>query len=80
MADEKTILACRDRIMEQYGRVDVLVNNSAARGLFTGGFYGDIEGFKESLAVNGAGFYAMTRAFGENMEKRGSGSIINIGS
>ena len=79
-SDEKSILAFRDRVLARFGKVDILVNNSAARGLFTGGFQGDIEGFAKSLAVNGAGFYAVTRAFGENMEKRGSGSIINIGS
>ncbi|MBQ9544969.1 MAG: SDR family oxidoreductase [Clostridia bacterium] len=79
-SDEKSVLAFRDRVIEAYGKVDVLVNNSVQRGLFTGGFYGDLDGFTKSLIVNGTGLYAVTRAFGENMEKRGSGSIINIGS
>ena len=78
--DEKSILAFRDRVLEKYGKVDVLVNNSVLRGCFKGGLQGDLEGFTQSLAVNGSGFFAVTRAFGENMERRRAGSIINIGS
>ena len=78
--DERTILAFRDRVLERFGKVDVLVNNSVARGLANGGFKGDLSGFIQSITVNGAGFFAVTRAFGENMEERRSGSIINIGS
>lgn len=79
-SDEKSILAFRDRVIEKYGKVDILVNNAVLRGCFKGGFWGELEGFTRSLAVNGAGFFAVTRAFGENMEKRRAGSIINIGS
>ncbi len=79
-ADEKSILAFRDRVLEKYGKTDVLVNNSVLRGCFRGGLQGDLAGFTQSLAVNGSGFFAVTRAFGENMEKRRAGSIINIGS
>jgi len=78
--DEKSVLEFRDRVMGRYGKVDILVNNSVLRGVFKGDFWGDLEGFTRSLAVNGTGLYAVTRAFGENMEKRRSGSIINIGS
>ncbi len=79
-ADESSILALRDRIKKTYGRVDTLVNNSVVRGLFSGGFYGDSEGFAQSLDVNGRGFFVVTRAFGQIMEEQKSGSIINIGS
>ena len=78
--DEKSVIALRDRVMKEFGKVDVLVNNSVLRGAFKGDFWGDLEGFTKSLAVNGTGLYAVTRAFGQNMEERKSGSIINIGS
>ena len=79
--DEASILALRDRLVAAYGKVDILVNNSALRGCFTGGFdKGTIEGFAESLRVNGAGLFAMSRAFGNLMVQNGGGSIINIGS
>ena len=79
--DEASILSLRDRLVEGYGKVDVLVNNSALRGCFSGGFDGGtMEGFAKSLAVNGAGLFILSRALGNVMAKQGSGSIINIGS
>lgn len=79
--DEQSILDLRDRLVEKYGKVDILVNNSALRGCFTGGFNGgDYAGFAKSLAVNGAGLFIMSRAFGNVMAENGWGSIINIGS
>jgi len=80
MADEESILALRDRLVEKYGKVDILVNNSAMRGCFSGGFDGDAKGFTKSLEVNGTGLYIITRAFGNLMAENGEGSIINIGS
>ena len=77
---EESILALRDRLRDRYGRVDVLVNNSVLRGCFLGGFDGDLDGFTRSLAVNGSGFFAVTRAIGELMIPQKRGSIINIGS
>ena len=80
-ADEQSILALRDRLVAKFGKVDILVNNSALRGCFRGGFDGgEIAGFAQSLAVNGAGLFAMSRAFGNVMAENGWGSIINIGS
>lgn len=77
--DEGTVLALRDRILEKFGRLDVLVNNSVLRGCF-GDFHDDADGFAKSLDINGRGFLVVTRAFGDIMEKQKSGSIINIGS
>lgn len=79
--DEKSILALAERLEKTYGGVDILVNNSALRGCFSGGFAeGTMDGFAESLRVNGAGMFILTRALAETMAKKGNGSIINIGS
>ena len=79
--DEQSILLLRDRLVRDYGKVDVLVNNSALRGCFSGGFDGGtMEGFAESLRVNGAGMFILSRALGNVMAEIGGGSIINIGS
>lgn len=75
--DEESILALRDRLVEKYGKVDVLVNNSALRGCFADG---SMAGFAESLRVNGAGMYILSEAVAQVMVKNGGGSIINIGS
>lgn len=79
--DEQSILALRDRLVRDYGKVDILVNNSALRGCFSGGFDGGtMEGFAQSLRVNGAGMFVLSRALGNVMVENGGGSIINIGS
>ena len=81
MADEQSIVALKDRLVAAYGKVDVLVNNSHLRGCVKGGFdNGTMEGFAESLQVNGAGLMIMSRTFGKLMAENGGGSIINIGS
>lgn len=79
--DEQSILFLRDRLVKDYGKVDILVNNSALRGCFSGGFNGGtMDGFAESLRVNGAGMFILSRALGNVMAENGGGSIINIGS
>jgi len=76
--DEGSVLALRDEILRRSGRVDVLVNNAVARTM--SGWSDDLENFARSMRVNATGLFAMTRAFGDAMAERRSGSIINIGS
>ncbi len=75
--DEQSILALRDRLIQKYRKVDILVNNSALRGCFADG---SMAGFAESLRVNGAGMYILSETLAKQMVKLGGGSIINIGS
>ena len=77
-ADEMSILALRDRLLEKFGRIDILVNNSVLR--CCSDFNGDPADFTRSLIVNGTGLFVMSRTFGNHMQERGEGSIINIGS
>lgn len=78
-SDESSILELRDRIAENFGRLDGLVNNSVARPVK--GLHGSAESWDESMAVNSRGVMLMHRHFGEMMasQKQG-GSIVNIGS
>ena len=77
--DETSILTLRDRILQRSGRIDILVNNSVARPMKRG-YEDDAETFAESMHVNATGLFIVTRAIGDAMAERGSGSIINIGS
>jgi NAD(P)-dependent dehydrogenase (short-subunit alcohol dehydrogenase family) len=77
--DEASILTLRDQILERSGQIDVLVNNSVARPMKRG-FESDASTFAHSMQVNATGLFIITRAFGDAMARRGSGSIINIGS
>ena len=77
-SDDESIHGLLTRLTQRYGGVDILVNNSVLRCFKD--YHGPAESFAESMAVNATGLFLMCRAFGDHMQERGSGSIINIGS
>ena len=76
---EASVLALRDAILDRGPGLDVLVNNAVARPM-KGGYQSELSAFAESMRVNATGLFAITRAFGDVMAERGSGSMVNIGS
>jgi len=76
--DEASVLAVRDRILAEQGQIDVLINNAVSRPMRS--WHDPIETFAESMRVNATGVFAVTRAIGDVMAARGSGSILNIAS
>jgi NAD(P)-dependent dehydrogenase (short-subunit alcohol dehydrogenase family) len=76
--DESSVLALRDKVLQQFGRVDGLVNNSVLRPMKS--LDAPVSAWEESLRVNATGVFLMTRAFGRVMLDRRGGSIVNIGS
>jgi len=76
--DEASVLALRDRVLNRFGRVDGLVNNSVARPMKSPA--APVAAWEESMRVNATGVFLMTRAFGEVMCRQKSGSIVNIAS
>lgn len=68
----------RDEVLEKWGRLDGLVNNTVSRPM--AGPDGTLEGWEESLKTNATGIFVMHRLFGELMKSQGSGSIVNISS
>lgn len=77
-SSEDSILNLKDRVMEKFGRVDGLVNNSVVRTMR--GPDSDTQTWEDSMKVNATGVYLMHRHFGKIMTGQGSGSIVNIGS
>jgi NAD(P)-dependent dehydrogenase (short-subunit alcohol dehydrogenase family) len=76
--DEDSIIALRDAILERFGVVDVLVNNSVGRPMRS---YDDpLETWRRSMEVNATGLFCICRAFMEPMMDRGCGSVVNMGS
>ncbi|MBP2438819.1 3-oxoacyl-[acyl-carrier protein] reductase [Paenibacillus sp. PvP052] len=65
--------------LEQFGRVDVLINNAA---VFEPGTLSEmtLEAWNEHLAVNLTGPFLMTRAVVPSMRKQKYGRIVNITS
>ena len=75
---EDSVLALLETVAQTAGGVDILVNNAVLRPMKD--WSSPAADFAKSLEVNGTGLLVMTRAFGEHMASRGSGSIINVGS
>jgi len=78
-SDESTILDARDDLLAREGRIDVLVNNAVGR-IDGMEWNADTSKFAESMQVNATGIYALTKIFGNVMQERKSGSIIQIAS
>ena len=77
---EDTLIALRDRILQEQGRIDGLVVNAVTRGLLKGGWNCTIESFGESMKVNAGGMLLSLRTFGDVMQKQKKGSCVLIGS
>lgn len=75
--DEASIMALRDAIRDDSGKIDILVNNAVARPVKKG-YFDDAEAIEKSMQINATGLIVLTRAMGEIMAD--GGSIINIGS
>jgi NAD(P)-dependent dehydrogenase (short-subunit alcohol dehydrogenase family) len=81
--------ATRDKIISEFGHIDVLVNNAAINDMFESpalaGQQSMFENyplamFEKSLQVNVTGVFLCSQILGTPMANRGSGSIINIAS
>ena len=79
---------CRD-LLEKYGHVDVLINNAAANPKVEGGSKNlgairfpdfPLEMWNQDIAVGLTGAFLCAQVFGGQMEKQGSGVILNISS
>ena len=76
----KMIDALYEKVMDTYGRVDILVNNAA-----TNPYFGSVLEISESqydktFEVNTKGYFFMAQKAGKIMVKQGKGSIINVAS
>jgi len=69
-------------ILERHGRVDVLINNAAAKspGFFAPLAHFALDDWQSVMAVNVTGAFLATRELGPSMAARGRGSIINVSS
>lgn len=79
VTDEAQVKALFARTMQEFGRVDILMNNSGA---FDGGPLEDLtlETWQKILAVNLTGPFLCAREAMRIMKAQGGGRIINIGS
>lgn len=67
-------------IADQFGRLDVLINNGGTNPYFGSVLGADVGAFDKTVEVNFRGPYFMSARAAELMKKNGSGSIVNIAS
>ena len=67
-------------IREQFGRLDILVNNAATNPQFCNVLDTDLSAFQKTVDVNIRGYYFMSIEGGKLMKANGGGSIINVAS
>ncbi|RIV20770.1 SDR family oxidoreductase [Fibrisoma montanum] len=89
VTNEASVQAVRDRVLDRYGRIDILVNNAALNeavenpslALELTAFENfPVAQFRASLDVNVTGVFLCSQVFGSVMAQQGKGSIINIAS
>jgi len=89
VTNEASVQAVRDRVLDRYGRIDILVNNAAlneavenpSMALELTAFENfPVAQFRASLDVNVTGVFLCSQVFGSVMAQQGKGSIINVAS
>ena len=89
ITNKKSVKDLRDKILSNYGKIDILVNNAAINDKFEDPLSAmeeskfenyPLEMFKKSLDVNVTGMFLCSQIIGTEMADKGFGSIINIAS
>ena len=68
------------RIREDFGHLDILVNNAATNPQFCNVLDTDLSAFQKTVDVNIRGYFFMSVQAGKLMRAHGGGSIINVAS
>ncbi|MFC2033109.1 SDR family NAD(P)-dependent oxidoreductase [Chloroflexota bacterium] len=80
VSDEEQVKQMVARTLDEYGRVDILVNNSGIAGPTVKLVDLELAGWNETLAIDLTGTMLCSREALKNMVERQCGNIINISS
>jgi 3-hydroxy acid dehydrogenase/malonic semialdehyde reductase len=80
VTSKASIQAALAGLPAEWQQIDVLINNAGLALGTTPAYESSLDDWDTMIATNCAGLVAMTRAILPDMVKRGSGTIINLGS
>lgn len=80
IGEMEQISAVFAQIRQQFGRLDILVNNAAANPFFGNILDTSLDAFQKTVDVNIRGYFFMSVEAGKLMRDNGGGSIINVAS
>jgi len=85
VSNERDVVTLVASVKDEFGRIDVLLNNAASKGTDVDRFFDRFEDFKlevwrEINSVNIDGMFLMAREVGRLMVEQGGGSIIQTSS
>ena len=80
VTDKASIAAALDGLPAEWRQIDVLINNAGLALGVTPAHESSLDDWDTMIATNCSGLVAMTRAILPGMVKRGSGTVINLGS
>ena len=80
VTDKASIKSALDGLPAEWKQIDVLINNAGLALGVTPAHESSLDDWDTMIATNCGGLVAMTRAILPDMVKRGSGTVINLGS
>ncbi|CAN5543345.1 SDR family oxidoreductase [soil metagenome] len=89
ITDKDSVVSFRDKVIREYGKIDILVNNAAINDMFENpgtaleqsSFENyPLEKWRASLEANITGTFLCSQVIGTGMAENGCGSIINVAS
>jgi NAD(P)-dependent dehydrogenase (short-subunit alcohol dehydrogenase family) len=79
VTEPEDITRMKEFVLKEFGRVDILINNSGATwGALTEDY--PVEGWKKVINVNVTGTFLCSQIIGKAMIEQGGGKIVNVSS
>ena len=76
--DHESIMKLKADIVDEFGGLDVFINNAVARPMKR--YLDPLDSWKTSMDVNASGMFDIVREMADQIDKRGGGVIVNIAS